>query len=474
MGDRGAIGIQEIIIVMVVTGILLGLGVFSFQALTDSQQTEAAISKMDTVVSAVQELGAEEQGGLWPIWITVPPAPTANDFIGEVEQYRDKVTDPLDSTQKEKLNKALDAMRKNVNPMSAAEAAEIRDNTDTTVTVPSADPADWTSLWTKIAVELTRLETADALVRAGCDSAWSADHCLGFFLGNSYTGNVLPPHVDYTPRYSLTPYGFPCSGRPLYRDGDGRQRWCYDSSTAANLLPIPATTAAKALCQMVKALNDRTPFIQIEPYNEMVDGKDCSNFDSAEVATDLKTPGLATTPLSETDLIHQVNPNLDPSPSTFYVTVNLRPWQGIPPGGIARIVGKPDNNTTLCAVLVRSGPQVGIGWDSWTVKTAEQTDASTPASSTEWGDGGSSFYRNDYEAHCPATPLTAVDFSADLPLLGPPRCQGNIAAQGSADLEEPDSTEFDTFYYFPVLPDPDRPDIHVYRPDDTVTCPTAP
>ena len=61
-------------------------------------------------------------------------------------------------------------------------------------------------------------------------------------------------------------------------------------------------------------------------------------------------------------------------PNTVYVAVNRASYANgpdslaIPAGHLARVVVRASEETTLCAILVRSTPSAGVGYDSWTTK----------------------------------------------------------------------------------------------------------
>ena len=299
--ERGAVGIQELIIIMVVTGILIGLGVFIFNTVTDRAQSTVASGNLSTVVSVLQELGSER-------------------------------------------------------------------STD------------------------------------------------GRF---SYAGSAFRPA---------------------------------DGATGNNT--DNAAGAAAAICSMVDAIDARTSGIKVKPYaGHATDLADCGG--SANTG-----PTIAD---GDGSILIADKADIGSDPNGVYVTLNTKPIAAfggggtLPAGHVARVIVKPDADTTICAVLVRSGAQSGIGYDSWKIKDAE-TAADASAGAPSWAESSGKF-RKLYNAHCPLLTTAAADPGTPTAFFGPPTLPNLAAAYDTGWVARPiGSFDMDRFFSTPV--DPGRDEIH--------------
>ncbi len=256
---RGAVGLVELITVMVVTGILLGVGFFIFNRVTDQASSSVAQQNLSTVVSVLQEVGVQRnQDGTF-------------NYAG-----------------------------------SSNRATGASGSTGNANNIPAAND----------------------------------------------TGAVFYSNLANTPSATLPT-------APTVTD-------------AAGSGPPGEELIANNICALVSTISEKTTGLTVKPYYDVSSGEAACN---------------ANAPTASSSAVDPINSivNIPEDPSGVYVTINSARYQNVPPGHIVRVIVKPNPDTTLCAILVRSGTEAGIGYDSWNKKTV---------------DGDATDIAKKYEAHC--------------------------------------------------------------------------
>ena len=192
---------------------------------------------------------------------------------------------------------------------------------------------------------------------------------------------------------------------------------------------------AHNVCVLVAAIRAQTTGISIEPYNS---GVTCST-----------GTGTHTTTSGGDDGILEYNSSLPPKTETLYVTINNSKIGETLPGHMVRIFGKTGDDATFCAVLVRSGSQAGVGYDSWEKRKVDSDN----------------FLVSSYEAHCtPHQAISGANCTATTP-TGATLQTKAIAIPKKVDKATLAAecvtavTAFDLSNYFSSPPKADRPTI---------------
>ena len=158
---------------------------------------------------------------------------------------------------------------------------------------------------------------------------------------------------------------------------------------------------------------------------------------------------------------------LPPSnPNIVYVAVNNDGYDNgdgreIPAGHMARVVVRSSEETTLCAILVRSTESAGVGFDSWTLKGTGNTDPDWRALCLPARDGDANIAPNTSARNTVngGPPIGGIDTTTD-PDTSVDRAP--VLHTTPDDVDTSNAVEERIFVadqFFATLPDPGRDNI---------------